>query len=65
MHVSRRSFDRRIDLKWFREDLEPVTLSNFQKTDFLAKNGLFFDVFRTSRIQIFLESPHIVVTALF
>ena len=51
MHVSRRSFDRRIDLKWFREDLEPVSRSNFQKNDFWPKMADFSMFFESHAFQ--------------
>ena len=35
-HVSRRVFDRRIDLDWFQDDYIELTRSNIQKTDFLV-----------------------------
>ena len=44
-HVSRRIFDRRIDLDWFQEDQTELTRSNFQKTDFWVKNRPFLEVF--------------------
>ena len=45
VHVSRRIFDRRIDLEWFQEDQIELTRSNCQKTDFWVKNRPFLEVF--------------------
>ena len=45
MHVSRRVFDRRIDLKWFRVLQIEFTRSKLEKTDFWVKNRPFLAVF--------------------
>ena len=45
VHVSRRIFDRRIDLDWFQEDQIELTRSNCQKNDFWVKNRPFLEVF--------------------
>ena len=44
-HVSRRIFDRRIDLDWFQDVQIELTRSNFKKNDFWVKNRPFLEVF--------------------
>ena len=44
-HVSRRIFDRRIDLDWFQDVQIELTRSNFKKTDFWVKNRPFLEFF--------------------
>ena len=44
-HVSRRIFDRRIDLDWFQDVQIELTRSNFKKTYFWVKNRPFLEVF--------------------
>ena len=55
IHVSRRIFDRSIDLKRFRALQIELTRSKFEKTDFLAKNGPFLEVFEVTDHKFVLQ----------
>ena len=55
-HVSRRIFDRRIDLDWFQDDQIELTRSNVKKKDFVVKNRPFLEVFWGYRSQIYSAS---------